>query len=214
MSEQVNKVHGRKQVDTLHLIYLGIIAVGGFVWLGAYIFKDSISAGPHLNFAATLTSILLAVIAIVITLIDVAGQRSNIFDVKSSVEELKIVSSEIEKMVSIFNEQNKKSNVELRELFDGMTTKNDAVLNQVSNIAKKLEGLPSSEGNEEVVIELKAELENLKKKLSSDYEMKSEQLNRNSISSLRDYYAKEYKKMEKEEEVEKIKERLLEHWKY
>ncbi|WGT37665.1 hypothetical protein QH639_17750 [Lysinibacillus sp. 1 U-2021] len=38
---EVSKVKGRKQVDRLHLIYLGIIAVGCFVWLGAYIFNDS-----------------------------------------------------------------------------------------------------------------------------------------------------------------------------
>lgn len=91
-----------KSINTLHYYYgatvLGVI----IVVLVSLMFAESTYAGSMLSFAATLSSILLAVIAIIITLIDVAGQRSNIFDVKNSVEDLKTVSHEISQLVSDF----------------------------------------------------------------------------------------------------------------
>lgn len=96
-------------VSKHHLIYLLVIASVFIVVLLSLLFQDSIYAGSMLSFAATLSSILLAVIAIIITLLDVAGQRSNILDVKNSVEELKTVRSEIISLIEDFEEKSEKS---------------------------------------------------------------------------------------------------------
>ena len=96
----------QKTIGVVHVVYLSIIFSGVVIWLIAYIFGTSTYAGSLLTFAGTLSSILLAVIAIIITLIDVAGQRSNILDVKNSVEELKKVSTEITTIVGEFEKSN------------------------------------------------------------------------------------------------------------
>ena len=96
-------------VNKHHLIYLLSIAAGIIVALLSLLFADSVYAGSMLSFAATLSSILLAVIAIIITLIDVAGQRNNILDVKTSVEDLKNVRTEIVALIDELEMKNKES---------------------------------------------------------------------------------------------------------
>ncbi|RTQ92957.1 hypothetical protein [Lysinibacillus telephonicus] len=133
----------RKQVDSIHLLYVSIIFGGIIVLLLAFIFNKSNYAGELLNFAATLSSILLAVIAIVITLIDVAGQRNNIFDVKNSVENLKEVSKEIESMVKSFNEQNEDNTKNLLANIQKFAQQQDEIKVVVDGLMQKIENLPS-----------------------------------------------------------------------
>ncbi|AMQ06750.1 hypothetical protein [Sporosarcina psychrophila] len=77
-----------RYIKIYHLYYLLGIAAIIIILLVSFIFKSSSYAGSMLAFAATLSSVLLAVIAIIITLIDVSGQKQNVFDMKKEVERL------------------------------------------------------------------------------------------------------------------------------
>lgn len=59
----------------------------------------SIRAFENLSFAATTVSVVLAVIAIVITLVDVAGQKHNVMQLQETSEELRDSLEEISNLV-------------------------------------------------------------------------------------------------------------------
>lgn len=93
----------------LHFAYFIFIAFIIVVWLISYIFMKSNYAGSLLNFAGTVTSIILAVLAIMITLLDIANQKNNINELKSSVGNLQEVSEEMRVLINNYNEEiNKK----------------------------------------------------------------------------------------------------------
>ncbi|MEK4271788.1 hypothetical protein [Paenibacillus sp. FSL R7-0026] len=75
----VNKLHFIYIIVCLTLVILGILAMT--IW-------DKEEAGIGLNNAATASSIVLAVVAIVMTIVDIAGQRSTISDLKDTSETL------------------------------------------------------------------------------------------------------------------------------
>ncbi|MGY4689330.1 hypothetical protein [Salibacterium sp. K-3] len=77
-----------KLVSRVHLIYLSILfAITTIAILTISVWHDeNTSAG--LNNAATAASIVLAVVAIVMTLVDVAGQRKNIAEIKETADKL------------------------------------------------------------------------------------------------------------------------------
>ncbi|MGY3717053.1 hypothetical protein ACWE42_16185 [Sutcliffiella cohnii] len=77
-----------KMVDRLHLIYLSILFGISIVFVITLYYGGGIRAGEMLSFAATLSSILLALIAIVITIVDVAGQRNTVADLKDIAKKL------------------------------------------------------------------------------------------------------------------------------
>lgn len=104
-----SKSNQEKTINILHFYYLGSILVIIIIGLVALMFAESSFAGSMLSFAATLSSVILAVIAIIITLIDVAGQRNNILDVKTSVEDLKNVRTEIVSLIDELELKNKES---------------------------------------------------------------------------------------------------------
>ncbi|MDV2686618.1 hypothetical protein RYX56_19860 [Alkalihalophilus lindianensis] len=71
-----------------HLYYMVIIfalVIASFV---VYIVGGGDAAGRMLNFAATLASIILAVIAILMTIVDLGGQRNTIADLKETANTL------------------------------------------------------------------------------------------------------------------------------
>lgn len=73
----------------LHLIYLSIIFLVITLGLLSLIFVESVTAIGTLSYASTLLSIVLAVIAILITLWDVAGQKNSILEIKEQSKILK-----------------------------------------------------------------------------------------------------------------------------
>ncbi|MBU8773201.1 hypothetical protein [Cytobacillus oceanisediminis] len=81
----------------LHLIYLSIIFVVITLGLLSLIFVDSVTAIGTLSYASTLLSIVLAVIAILITLWDVAGQKNSILEIKEQSKILKETVDEFQK---------------------------------------------------------------------------------------------------------------------
>jgi len=77
-------------------IFISISCIVG----GLAIFQQDLAV-KGLSNAALLLSIVLAVIAILITLWDVAGQKNNISDLKKSVEELGGVTKGLEELTSV-----------------------------------------------------------------------------------------------------------------
>ncbi|GKV54257.1 hypothetical protein NCCP2222_02040 [Sporosarcina sp. NCCP-2222] len=169
-----------KTIGVMHFVYLSIIFAGVVIWLVSYIFADSNYAGSLLAFAATLSSILLAVIAIIITLIDVAGQRNNIFDVKNSVEELKKAVAEFNELQNEYMENNNLIKVQMADLLSKQQGANELIekLNSVVALQNK-EG-----GNDNQ--ELTSQLRDIKSLLESQNSI-TNQLQGNKID-YRKYY--------------------------
>jgi Mn2+/Fe2+ NRAMP family transporter len=94
-----------KQIDTKHLVYLGVIFIIITGLLLSLLFGDSPYAGEMLNFGATLSSIILAIVAILITLLDVAGQKSSILEIKESSKKIEKVMIKSEEMLLKTEEQ-------------------------------------------------------------------------------------------------------------
>jgi hypothetical protein len=69
-------------------IYLCIILCIVLISVISFFLADSTRAGEALNFGATAVSIVLAVIAIVMTIVDSAGQKNNVYELKKSAESL------------------------------------------------------------------------------------------------------------------------------
>lgn len=154
-------------VDKRHLIYLLSIAGGIIVVLLSIMFSESVYAGAMLSFAATLSSILLAVIAIIITLIDVAGQRSNIFDVKNSVDQLKRVSKDITVLTNEFEKRMQVRDAQMIALIEEVDSKNQDIVSKFDNLTNKLNDIKTSDDTQLIIEEVKDGLDFLKESLSA-----------------------------------------------
>lgn len=149
-------------VSKHHLIYLLAIAGIIIVLLLSLLFQDSIYAGAMLSFAATLSSILLAVIAIIITLLDVAGQRSNILDVKTSVDQLKEVSEDITSITQEFEKKMYLRDTQLVTLIEEVDKKNQEIVIKFEDLTNKLNDISATDDTMVKVEEVKNGLDQLK----------------------------------------------------
>ncbi|MGE6624624.1 hypothetical protein [Bacillus pumilus] len=77
-----------KKISIGHFVYTTIIALLIITFILVFAFGDNKDAGNQVNVMATGISIILAVIAILMTLVDVAGQRQSIIDIKETAEKL------------------------------------------------------------------------------------------------------------------------------
>lgn len=84
-----------KEKLKLHFIYIVIILVLSNVMIGAFLLFGKKNALAHLSSAGTLLSIVLAIVAILITLWDIAGQKNSIYEIKEQIEKIKNVSDDI-----------------------------------------------------------------------------------------------------------------------
>ncbi|BAU27620.1 hypothetical protein DFP93_102132 [Aneurinibacillus soli] len=102
-----NKLDDCKQLTMPRrdFIYLCIILVIILISVCSFFFGGSTRAGESLNFGATLVSIILAVLAIVITLIDIGGQKNNVLDLKESVEKINKALSQSQLLIESTKEQ-------------------------------------------------------------------------------------------------------------
>lgn len=149
-------------VSKHHLIYLLAIAGIIIVLLLSLLFQDSIYAGAMLSFAATLSSILLAVIAIIITLLDVAGQRSNILDVKTSVDQLKEVTEDITSITQEFEKKMYLRDKQLVSLIEDVDRKNQEIVIKFEDLTNKLNDISATDDTMVKVEEVKNGLDQLK----------------------------------------------------
>ncbi|MEH7521995.1 hypothetical protein V7149_01730 [Bacillus sp. JJ1503] len=165
-SDNINQVTSVKKVNNikLHLIYLIIIFLAVCLGLLSLIFVESNTAIGTLSYASTLLSIVLAVIAILITLWDVAGQ-------KNSIQELKEQSKLLKDTVDDFQ----KSNANAETIVNTIKELQDFLLQEIRKTQqlsfKTLDGLEkikqsSSEEEKQKIVD---ELENdIKLKLTQE----------------------------------------------
>jgi cell shape-determining protein MreC len=79
----------KEQVRTGHLVYI-IIAIIILSFFLVIAFGGSERASTTMDTASTVSSLILSVIAIVLSLIDVAGQRQSVIDLKETAESLAV----------------------------------------------------------------------------------------------------------------------------
>ncbi|MED4634979.1 hypothetical protein P9443_19085 [Peribacillus frigoritolerans] len=84
-----------KEKLKIHFMYIVIILVLSNVMIGAFLLFGKNNALAHLSSAGTLLSIVLAIVAILITLWDIAGQKNSIYEIKDQIEKIKKVSDDI-----------------------------------------------------------------------------------------------------------------------
>lgn len=77
-----------KTVSVVHLIYLVIIAIIVLAFFLVFAFRDRDNAGNLISAASTVSSLILSVIAIIMTIVDSAGQRNTISDLKETADKL------------------------------------------------------------------------------------------------------------------------------
>lgn len=127
----------------LSLIFLILFAFTAYLKDTAWIF---------LGFAGTALSLVLSVIAIVITLVDVAGQKQQVADISESAKKLKIVIDEQKNenknlKQELLNHLNKESIVDLSEIKDSLndiseniqSDNEDKALVKIADFNKSLE---------------------------------------------------------------------------
>lgn len=84
----MTKDNPKGYVNKLHLIYIIICMVIVILAILGITIWDKEDAGIGLNNAATASSIVLAVVAIVMTIVDIAGQRKTVSDLRDTAETL------------------------------------------------------------------------------------------------------------------------------
>ena len=81
--------HGKQgYIRVSHLVYIIIIAIIVLSFFLVIAFGGSDTASTTMGTASTVSSLILSVIAIVLSLIDVAGQRQSLVDLKETAEKL------------------------------------------------------------------------------------------------------------------------------
>lgn len=138
MEKDKKETFKKGYINKYHLIYPLIIMSIIIILLTSFVFKSSDYAGSMLSFAATLSSVLLAVVAIIITLIDATGQRDNVYEVKNSVEELKEITEGFKELQNEYIENNKKIIEQIAALEEGHTVTNE-LLERVGDMVQKIE---------------------------------------------------------------------------
>lgn len=78
----------KEYVRTSHLVYIIIIAIIVLSFFLVIAFGNTDNANKTMGTASTVSSLILSVIAIVLSLIDVAGQRQSIIDLKETADKL------------------------------------------------------------------------------------------------------------------------------
>lgn len=77
-----------KQISVVHLFYMIIIALILMSFLLVIAFGGSKNANAMMGTASTVSSLILSVIAIVMTIVDLAGQRNTVSDLKETADKL------------------------------------------------------------------------------------------------------------------------------
>ncbi|UHC66766.1 hypothetical protein [Bacillus sp. FCW2] len=151
-----------KQVGIVHLVYILIISILVITFISIIAFGGGKEAGNQMNVAATAVSIILAVIAILMTLVDVAGQRQSITDLKDAGEKLESSTQSANKM---FKEA-------INAVGDFQNAKND-LMDSFADTISRLEEIKQGDTDKinEVIDELKEkQIENISKYSNKNFE--------------------------------------------
>lgn len=140
-------------INRLHLIYMIICSSIVILAILAMTIWQREGASTGLNNAATASSIVLAVVAIVMTIVDIAGQRKTVLELKETAEKLESNLIQTNKNLEIVGSLE-------NQLVDHMqaTQKSyDEIVKKISILQKQYE----SEGKENVVEDLEKLKDNL-----------------------------------------------------
>ncbi|MCY8315790.1 hypothetical protein MOC71_03280 [Bacillus vallismortis] len=168
----------KKQVSTIHLFYTIIIALILIAFVTILAFGKNPDAGNQMNVAATVTSIILAVIAIIMTLADVAGQRQSISELKETAEKLKESNTVAQEMIENA----------INSLTDFEKTKESLIESAVATFKEetidKLQNIQENGNNSdfnELIDELKKENSKLKERINRRDQFDNSQLGSSDI---------------------------------
>lgn len=146
-----------EKITRKDLTYFLIILIIILIAVSSSFLGNNKEANNNINFAATIVSIILGVIAILYTLMDSTGQ-------KESIATLLNVSSKLEEQTKVF-EQSLDKNIELsaqiESIKDEIQKNNSDILNSINSLNTMIE-----DGQ---ITDVKQELENLKDKLNNNY---------------------------------------------
>ncbi|BAH44527.1 hypothetical protein BBR47_35500 [Brevibacillus brevis NBRC 100599] len=139
-----------KSLVKTNLLWIIAMFIALVVFIITLVLGDSQRAGENLSFASTMVSIVLAVVAIVITLIDVAGQRKNIVELNETADDLQSSVAEVKSVIQQYQTEIKnitEMSVSLREMIDKNEKWREEVINQIS----KQDGPISKEKIQEII---------------------------------------------------------------
>lgn len=128
-----------KQIDVVHLVYGCIIALLIITFTLVIAFGGNKDAGNQMNIMATGISVVLAVIAILMTLVDVAGQRQSIVEIKETAEKLTITQETSQEALRETIETIERLNGFREELLSSVTTYKNGTEDLIKNLSKRFE---------------------------------------------------------------------------
>ena len=145
----------------LRFLYVSIILILIIISLISLFFYRSVNAWLFLSFAGTAISIVLSVIAILITLIDVAGQRQQIADISESAKTLSESTGTLKQSIKDYQSDKDK----IRQIIeDSIDSK---LVDYTNNVTNSLDNLKNNVGDNK---ELEKEIQNIKDSLRSNVE--------------------------------------------
>lgn len=145
----------------LRFLYVSIILILIIISLISLFFYRSVNAWLFLSFAGTAISIVLSVIAILITLIDVAGQRQQIADISESAKTLSESTETLKQSIKDYQKDKDKIRQIIEESIDSK------LVDYTNNVANSLDSLKNNVGDNK---ELEKEIQNIKDSLRSNVE--------------------------------------------
>ncbi|MBK3954656.1 hypothetical protein JJK96_00845 [Staphylococcus haemolyticus] len=149
----------------LRFLYVSIILILIIISLISLFFYRSVNAWLFLSFAGTAISIVLSVIAILITLIDVAGQRQQIADISESAKTLSESTETLKQSIEDYqNDKNEIKNIINTALNESIGSKLEEYTN---NVVNSLDALKNNVGDNK---EFEKEIQNIKDSLRSSVE--------------------------------------------
>ncbi|MFP3812705.1 hypothetical protein [Bacillus sp. SIMBA_005] len=127
-----------KKIGIAHFVYNIIIAILLITFILVLSFGDKEDAGNQINVMATGISIILAVIAILMTLVDVAGQRQSIIDIKETSEKLTITQEKSQETLIRTIKAFEELSGFKEELLDSVATYKNGTEGLIKNLSEEL----------------------------------------------------------------------------
>ena len=122
-------------VKAVHLIYIIIIAVIINAFFLVIAFGGSKTASTQMGTAATVSSLILSVIAIVMTIVDVAGQRNTVTELKETAEKLQVNLNTVDESIAEIGILKR----ELMESMSAISVSNELIIKEIIGLKGKYE---------------------------------------------------------------------------
>lgn len=171
-----NGVGNRKSINKLHFIYSVCILSGAILLLLATILLDYTKTVETLSISGILLSIVLAIVAILITLWDVAGQKNALGDIREQINSIKEITDDIRESA----ESSKELVGELQDFDSRFRVNFDPIRDILDTISDKIDSQSDSvefdsiktsvEELKTIVSEKETDLTHMKKSISTKKE--------------------------------------------